>query len=216
MKRIFAFCLAALLCLSSNAQDRSEWSIIPHIGVNLANISDCKVGVVIVDDETSFLEGKTKMGFVVGADLEYAQNDRLGWLLGLYYAQQGCKYDTYIEAATMKEIKMSEHLHYLNLMLAPKLYLGSGFAFEAGVQAGLLLSAKNKVEESGEDDPSTDFRNICNKVAVSVPVGLSFEYQQVQLGIRYYFPLNHLYEHKYDLSSKNKQISFTVGYRFNL
>lgn len=216
MKRILIFFLTIFLCLSSQGQERSTWSIIPHIGVNLANISDAELVTNIVDDTETTLKGKTKLGFVVGTDIEYAYNNSLSCLFGLYYAQQGCKFDTYIESSTMSEIKISDHLHYLNFMLAPKLYVGSGFAFEVGVQAGKLLAAKIKIEESGEDLPGSDFKDLCHSWSVSIPVGVSFEYQQVQLGLRYHIPINKLYNNILNSDSKNNQLSFSVGYRFNL
>ena len=50
---------------------------------------------------------------------------------------------------------------------------------------------------------------------LSIPVGASYEYMNVILDARYNLGLTNIY--KYDLiKSKNRVITVTVGYRFNL
>lgn len=216
MKKHIMLTLALIVSIQCLAQDRPTWSVVPFVGVNLANISHTSIVATVADDTEAELSGKIKTGIVAGAELEYAINQLWGTQIGINYAQQGCKYDSYVDPSTMKEIKISDHLHYLNLLIAPKLYVGTGFAFEAGLQAGALLSGSTDTEENGEKANTSDMKSLCNKIAVSVPVGISFEYEHVQLRLRYHFPLNRLYTETLDTSSKNRQISVSMGYRFAL
>lgn len=214
MQRFFLSILFIILTLSATAQDLQRWYIVPHVGINLSNISHSELITQIEEAQTTVLTGKTKIGIVAGTDIEYAFNEQLSALFGVYYAAQGCKYDSYIDPSSYKEMKISNNSHYIDLQLCPKLYVGNGFSFEAGVQMGWLLSSKCRVEENGKEKDSSDDKSLCRKMAVSIPMGIGFEYEHVQLRLRYYVPLTKLYNDKLSSDAKNRQISFTVGYRF--
>jgi len=216
MKKTVLLIAMLVMAISASAQERPVFSVVPYLGVNLANISHATLIAVVGDDTNEELPGKTKTGIAAGAELEYAINKWWGALIGLGYAQQGCKFSSYIDASTMKEVKISDNLHYLNLVIAPKFYVGEGFAFEAGLQTGVLLSANAKVEENGEKTHTNDIKGFCNRMAVSIPVGISFEYENVQLRLRYHSPLNKLYNSLLYSQCKNRQIAVTIGYRFAL
>lgn len=215
--RIHIIILALLsLPLCALGQERAEWSIIPYAGVNLANITNNEM-IPFVEDETEVvIKSKTKAGLIVGADLEYTINQLWGAVIGLNYAQQGCRFDSYIEPSTMEETKVRQYFDYLNLCIGPKVYVGGGFAFDFGVQVGTLLSSKAKTEVNGKEASSVDTKDTYKKLSASIPVGVSFEYENVQLRLRYHIPLNNILDLDVDRSERNSQISFTVGYRINL
>lgn len=204
------------LPLAMMGQERGQWSIMPYAGVNLTNISNDELYAFSSDEGDVMLKSKTKAGLIIGADLEYTISPMWGAVIGLNYAQQGCQFDTYIEPSTMEEMKFRQYLHYLNLTIMPKCYLGSGFAVETGVQVGALLSAKSKMEENGKESSCVDMKNYYKKLSASIPIGLSFEYENVQLRLRYHIPLNNILDIDADTKEKNSQLSFTVGYRFGL
>jgi len=196
--------------------DRVAWSVTPYAGVNLAGISNSQLYAFTADEGDVLLNSKTKAGLVVGADLEHSIGQQWGAIIGLNYAQQGCKFDSYIDPTTMKEMRATRRMHYLNLTIKPKLYVGGGFAFEAGVQVGALLAADMRMEANGKKDYSTDMTAACNRVAVSIPVGMSFSYQKVQLRLLYHFPLSKLSSSSDIPKEKNRQLSLTAGYRLDL
>ena len=60
-----------------------------------------------------------------------------------------------------------------------------------------------------------DAKHWYKKTAFAIPVGISYEYENVMLMARYNFGLSNVYNH--DLGdSKNKIITVSVGYKFNL
>ena len=67
---------------------------------------------------------------------------------------------------------------------------------------------KNEVSEG-------DVKHWYKKTAFAIPVGISYEYENVMLMARYNFGLSNVYGH--DLGdSKNRIITVSVGYKFNL
>ena len=71
-------------------------------------------------------------------------------------------------------------LWYANFPLTAKYQLENGFYGEAGLQPGILLSAKDKV--NGE---SWDYSDWVNRFDLSVPVGVGYEFENhIGIGVR--------------------------------
>lgn len=141
-----------------------------------------------------------------------------------------------------QDIKMP--MDYINIPLMCNVYLTDRLAVKAGVQFGCLLSSKmkystvtgrmdtrtdnvlyyydvdgNKAEEGSQVYVSKeeDLKNIYRKMDVSIPIGISYEFENVILDARYRFGVNNINKLK-EVPDKmrNSVFSFTVGYRFNL
>ena len=56
----------------------------------------------------------------------------------------------------------------------------------------------------------------CKSVAFSIPLGVSYEYENVVVDARYNIGLTRISDIKYVKSPKSQVIEFTVGYRFGL
>lgn len=97
------------------------------------------------------------------------------------------------------------------------------------MQAGYLLSAKGSgdyengtvengqyipdAEQSGEaSNSSTD---IFKRFDIGIPVGVTYEYKNISIDLRYLFGLKNLYKY-YDERIRNRSFSLTIGYGFTI
>lgn len=232
--------MAALALLSTTAisaqQDVGTWSIVPRIGVNLSNLSNNSVYVPMVDDMDHEEKSKFKAGMKVGVDLEY-QLARYGAVsVGVFYSMQGSRYSdfaayegTQAEEPTTKVYTGWSDLvtdrQYVTVPVMGHIYLAKNFALKAGVQLGFLVKAETRlttqaysVKADGEytyetpESTTADEKSTQKKVDFSIPIGLSYEYENVILDARYDFGVTKTN----DFGMKNRTFEFTVGYSFAL
>ena len=184
----------ALATVSVNAQNAvGQWTIQPKVGMNIANLTDA--------------EADPRIGFAVGAELEYGIADIFGISAGVVYSMQGAKASGDVEGVkadgTLK-------LDYINVPIMANVYVTKGLAVKLGIQPGFLVNDKAKVTVKGtsvEEDAgakSFDF---------SIPVGLSYEYQNFVLDARYNWGLTKVAD---ETSIKNSVFQITLGYKFSL
>ena len=128
----------------------------------------------------------------------------------LLYSQQGAKYsesDGY--DGTFK-------LDYINVPVMAKFNLGENFAIEAGPQAGILISAKDDYESSGDsgvDDIKDDIKNI----DYGASFGISYDFDSgYVLGARYNLGFADINDFSGSESFKNHNgvFQFYVGFKF--
>ena len=130
------------------------------------------------------------------------------------------------------------NLDYINVPLMAHLYLADGLSFNSGVQVGFLVGAKSYQELTGyTETPNVqtgevtrvydklpngtelngyeqkdNVKSAYKKVALSIPIGISYEYMNVVLDARYNVGLTKANE----FGSKDRTFLFTVGYKFDL
>lgn len=235
MKRRFLVAmLLVLTCCMAKAQEESpvgKFSVIPRIGVSIANMSGNSVYTADLSKE---LKSKSKAGFMGGVDVEYRAAKDLAVGVGAYYSQQGYRYADFLtlykEENDVKTYSgfhdYHTNLHYINVPLFVKGYLFDGFAVMAGLQAGFFLSGKAEGDEAEvikDKNGSTTYKEskpmepvdfLGKSVEWSIPVGVSYEYMNVILDARYHFGLSRA--SKLDDDMKNKTFTISVGYRFAL
>ena len=236
-KNIAMMMLLLLSVVGAMAQEVENpvgrFSIIPRVGVAIANLTDNSM--MVASEQTSELKSKSQAGFLGGVDVEYRATDVLVVSLGAYYARQGFRYPDYeamMENAGVKSYSGMKNQHanidYLQVPLMLKAYVAPGFAVMAGAQMGFLLGDAKFLSESTalekDKNGSTIYKETTNhdyvidylkKVDVSIPLGISYEYMNVILDARYNIGLTNIYKGD-ALKSKNKVLTFTVGYRFTL
>ena len=149
-------------------------------------------------------DSDSRIGFVVGTELEYQATDLLGLSAGLLYSQQGCKID---DNGTLK-------LDYINIPLLANVYVAKGFAVKLGLQPGFLINDKAKVSDSGVS-VETGLGDLSKNFVLSVPVGISYEFSNIQLDARYNWGVTHALSAGGE-SSNSSAFMITVGYKFNL
>ena len=188
-RNFIAICCMLMITTSASAQkEAGEFSFIPRIGMTLANMSGMDF---FYDNENNEAKSKTKVGVTAGIDVEYQALPALGISLGAHYSLQGCRFS--------KEFKdFNTNIHYLNFPLMANLYVGSGFAFRAGVQMGVKLDEEN--------------RALFKSVDVSIPFGVSYEYKNFILGARYNLGVTNISKFK-EWKNKNEVFVIDLGFR---
>jgi len=230
-RRILIALCAFVAVFSAQAQPRSgKFSIIPRVALNLANMTNNDV-VADLSDKTRTLSSRIQPGFGIGVDVEWQATDRVFFSLDGHYSRQGSRYPDF-ERTEGDEISgysdWHTNLDYINVPLLVGCRLVEGLSVKAGVQLGTLLNAKTELSETeiipletggreqGQAISRTDdIQESCKKLDVSIPIGISYEYENVVLDARYCLGLSNIY--KTDVvKSRNSVVQLSVGYRFQL
>ena len=197
MKKLMIMAAFMVAAVTANAQGAvGSITIQPKIGMNLATITNCKLG-----DRDS----KTLVGLVGGAEAEYVLADKVSIAAAALYSKQGCAFD----------ISGLDYYHYsldyINIPIVANYYIVPGLAIKAGIQPGFLLGANRKVKWNGGSEES-DMKNVLNTFDLSVPLGASYEYKNFVLDVRYNLDVLKLNKEG-ESSSHNSVIQFTLGYK---
>ena len=180
---MIAVMMVATLTASAQ-QEAGTWSITPKVGFNLANLS-------------GDIDGNSmKFGLVAGAEAMYQFTPMIGLSAGLLYSMQGC------EGEGDSKLNIDE----LNIPVLANFYVAPGFALKAGLQPGLIVSAKEKA-----GDYSVDVKDAMQSLEISVPIGASYEFSDFVIDARYNLGLSKL--NKGNGSIRNSVFQITVGYK---
>ncbi len=195
MKKIMMIAAMMLMSMGAFAQNEvGQFTLKPMVGLNLANITN--------------FDSKIKIGLAAGVEAEYGITESFGITAGVLYSMQGGKDKDNSDYKTT--------LGYINIPILANAYLAKGFAVKVGVQPGFLVSAKRKYSDSGMS-VDVDYKDACNKVDLSIPIGLSYEYQSFVIDARYNWGLTNLWKNDTRSSkSHNSVFMFSVGYKFAL
>lgn len=226
----------AALVLAFSAQSFAQnevgrFSIIPRLGVSVANLSNNDLYYLNAVGAEDKLESRSKAGLNVGVDVEYQVSEQASVSAGVFYSMQGACYPDFKEmGASDKQFVGNSNnrtdLQYINVPLMANLYVSKGLAMKLGVQPGFLLDAQYKYETRDitvKDDNTKEYGNkqtMKEDIAIksfdlSIPVGISYEYMNVILDARYNIGLTKIYENDF-YKSRNNVFTVTVGYRFAL
>ena len=196
MKKMMMMLIMATVAMTASAQntlrDNGTFTLQPKVGIGIGRLSG--------EWKTySGVEDKSRVGLVAGVEGEYYVNDWLGIAAGLSYAQQGWK----MEGNGLKETFKYD---YLNVPLTGNFYVAKGLALKTGVQFGFLVNGK--IEDK-------DIKDECEKLNLSIPIGISYEYSDFVLDLRYNIGLT-----KTNKDDGNKLrsdlLQITLGYKFAL
>ena len=193
MKKLFLAVVAMMVSATTFAQNEvGQLTIQPKVGVNIANITDA-------DD------ADPRIGLAAGAEFEYGITDNIGLSAGVLYSMQGAK-------ASEESVDYTLKLDYLNVPILANFYVAKGLALKLGVQPGFKLSSKVKGEASGVT-AELEVEDGVKSVDLSIPVGLSYQYQNIVFDARYNWGVTKIVD---DADSKNSVFQITVGYKFSL
>jgi hypothetical protein len=195
MKKIMMIAAMMVAVLSANAQNEvGQVTLKPMVGLNLANITN--------------YDGKIKVGVAAGVEAEFGITESFGITAGALYSMQGAKDKDVSDYKTT--------LGYINIPILANAYLFKGFAVKVGVQPGFLVSAKEKYSNGGIA-VDADIKDACNKVDLSIPIGVSYEYASFVFDARYNWGLTNTWKgDARDKKSHNSVFMFSVGYKFAL
>ena len=215
MKKMMMIAAMAVACLTASAQNEvGQFTLQPKIGMNITNISGAEIVTGTSTENANFM-----VDFAVGVEAEYGLAEKFSLAAGILYSRQGCDFGEFKGSygyTTVGWDKNQNKLGYLNIPIVANYYLAKGFAIKAGIQPGFLLSATKKVDGIGitpnQDD---DFKDACKSFDLSIPLGLSYETDNVVIDGRYNLGVTKINKDGDD-SMKNSVIQFTIGYKFAL
>lgn len=197
MKKFLMMLVMATVAMTASAQntlrDKGSFTLQPKAGVGIGTISGSWTTIGGEKD-------KARIGFVAGLEGEYYAADWFGLAVGLNYAQQGFKFEG-------EDFKETTKLDYLNVPIVGNFYVAKGLALKTGFQFGFLMNAKLD---------SQDIKDLCNKVNFAIPIGVSYEIENVVLDLRYNLGLNKTNKADNGNKARTDLIQITLGYKFNL
>lgn len=173
MKRIILLTFLILAAISVNGQKKvGTCTLYPRIGLNYSKFSD--KNPVYILHHTKYSKSKYKKGFVIGAEVQRQVIPLLAISGGLLYSQQG----SYIEELdTHKQLCIRNN----NIILPLSLLLTT----KPGLSARIGVQAEYKINNAFNKDLA-----IMN---IDIPIGLSYEFKNVCIDLRYIMGLNHVY-----------------------
>ena len=197
MKKLLMMLVMATVAMTASAQntlrDKGSFTLQPKAGVGIGTIAGNWTTIGGEKD-------KARIGFVAGLEGEYYAADWFGLAVGLNYAQQGFKFEA-------EDYKETTKLDYLNVPIVGNFYVAKGLALKTGLQFGFLMNAKLD---------SQDIKDLCNKVNFAIPIGVSYEIENVVLDLRYNLGLNKTNKADNGNKARTDLIQITLGYKFNL
>lgn len=227
MKRIITLAFLSAISLASFAQSEAgTWSVIPHVGVSIASLTHQSGGIEVGDNQSQELKPQARPGFTGGVDVMYQASDVVGLSVGLSYVQAGCKYkDVDDNGVTWHD--HYDRMDYISVPLVGHSYIAPGLSINVGVAPSFLIYGKyhagmqtydldtdghrtNVKEAEIDQDIKKGLRNF----TLSIPVGISYEYENVVLDARYNVGMLNVYKH--GLTARNKVFEVSVGYKFDL
>lgn len=207
MKKIFVLFALMALTVAAKAQHEEEESVIqPRVGMTFSTI-------------TGEDGAKMKPNVTYGFEYEYFVNDEFSLAAGLMFTNQGFKADNYLELPGSANVSVKMDSYYTTVPITINYYLFEGLAIKAGLQPAFRVKTNIKVDDVKKDlDDALEllFPNKeveLSKFDLSIPVGLSYEFQNVTLDVRYNYGLINVFRHV-DQSSHNSVLSATLGYKF--
>ena len=192
MKKMMMIAVMAVACLTANAQNgEGGMTLQPKVGINFANntSSGCDM----------------KVGLLAGAEFEYGLTSNIGLGVGLLYSMEG-----------FKSGDVKYNFDYVNIPIVLNYYVTKGLALKAGLQP-----AFNTRHEATNGDVSIDIDKVAglvgskvNSFNLSIPVGLSYEYEKFVFDFRYHIGVSKTFEN--DTQGRNSTFSLTIGYKIDL
>ena len=192
MKKILLTAVVMLASVASYAQQAvGTFTLQPKIGMNVASLTKC--------------DGcDPRIGLAAGVEAEYQATDIFSVSAGSIYSMQGNK-------AKEEGVTLTTKLDYINIPILANVYVTKGLAVKLGVQPAFNVSDKQKLSGGKASVEAEDVG--AESFDFSIPVGLSYEYNNVVFDARYNFGVTNIADGG---DSKNSVFQFTLGYKFAL
>lgn len=202
MRKLFALLLLWLPVLQLSAwKEPGTTTIYPRVGFNLSKFSGDKIytGINTFDGVAGTIPARFKVGFTVGAEAQHQFSNALAGSIGLLYSQQGTAFKKTSDIELDFKIKENNLIVPVMLVATTKYNID----FKLGLQPEFRVSKA--------------FDKVLNKVSLSIPVGISYEYRNVALDLRYNIGVSHVYKEQssYDVS-RGQTVMLTLGYGIDL
>lgn len=192
MKKILLMAVVMLASVASYAQQAvGTFTLQPKIGMNVASLTKCD-------------GADPRIGLAAGVEAEYQATDIFSISAGVIYSMQGNKYEE-------KGITSTQKLDYINIPILANVYVVKGLAVKLGIQPAFNVSDKQKLSGGKASVEAEDVG--AESFDFSIPVGLSYEFNNVVIDARYNFGVTNIADGG---DSKNSVFQITLGYKFAL
>lgn len=204
-KKILSMVVLMSTSLCTFAQNGvGDWSFMPKAGLNLATMTN--------DDDA-----KIRPALTVGGEFGYVASPKMALLFGAMYSQQGCK-------AKFQGIDGTIKMDYINVPIIAACRVTNNLSVKVGLQPGFLINDKVKVSANGasaevglkESYEAAGMDVTIHKFDLSIPIGISYDFSNVQLDLRYNAGLTNILSIPGGEGTKNSVFQFTIGYKFGL
>lgn len=216
MKKIFAIAAMLLTMFTANAQSNScqdvkTFSVKPYVGLSSSML-------ISKNSKTDM-----RTGFTAGVEGQYQFSKTFALSVGVGYQQQGGKMEETMQYLNGDKIGSATaegtyKLDYINVPIMANFYVCKGLALKVGVQPGFAVNTKGEAKVSGiEQSGSVDLKDNVRKFDLAIPVGISYEFNNVVLDARVNAGAIGIFK-ALDASDKhnanNGVFQLTAGYRF--
>ncbi|MBP5220067.1 MAG: PorT family protein [Bacteroidaceae bacterium] len=194
--------MAALMPLLSHAQrEVGSLNIQPKIGLNIATMP---AG-----------DAKSRKAFAAGVEAEYFVHQNLSLSVGAIYSQQGFRDSKEIGITDMAapDADCNFILDYINIPIMANIYASNSLAVKAGIQPGFRIRSKFKLTADGT---TINADNFTRNFDLAIPLGVSYEFNNLQFDIRYNIGITNATRDIYTESgnAKNRVVQISLGYKF--
>ena len=194
MKKVLVVAALMFSSVATFAQHAvGSFNLQPKVGVSIANLTDNN-------------SSDARVGLVAGVEGEYQASDIFSVSAGVLYSMQGAKFDAF-------DAKSTEKLDYINVPIMANVYVVKGLAVKLGVQPGFKVNDKLDLKMPVLGGALVDLK--AKSVDFSIPVGISYEYNNFQVDARYNWGLTKVFDVD-KLDQKNSVFQITLGYKFDL
>ena len=202
MKKILVTAIAVLMAVGASGQ-RGEGSVTvqPRAGVNFSSMDEYN---------------RTKFGYTFGMEVEYQMTDMLSLSGAIMYSDQGAKDKDEEGKEEIFDMDFVNIPILVNCYVAPEVM--PGLAVKVGVQPAFRTKASVRYDGM-KYDVDWLFKELdledtkLSKFMLSVPVGLSYEYNNLVFDARYNFGITDLFKGEGKL--RNNVVQLTLGYKFD-
>lgn len=194
MKKVLVVAALMFSSVATFAQHAvGSFNLQPKVGVSIANLTDNN-------------SSDARVGLVDGVEGEYQASDIFSVSAGVLCSMQGAKFDAF-------GAKSTEKLDYINVPIMANVYVVKGLAVKLGVQPGFKVNDKLDLRMPVLGGALVDLK--AKSVDFSIPVGISYEYNNFQVDARYNWGLTKVFDVD-KLDQKNSVFQITLGYKFDL
>lgn len=204
-KKILSMVVLMSTSLCTFAQNGvGDWSFMPKAGLNLATMTN--------DDDA-----KIRPALTIGGEFGYVASPKVALSFGAMYSQQGCKGNVQGIDATIK-------MDYINVPIIAACRVTDNLSVKVGLQPGFMINDKVKISANGasaevglkESYEAAGMDVTINMFDLSIPIGISYDFNNVQLDFRYNAGLTNALSIPGGEGTKNSVFQFTIGYKFGL
>ena len=207
MKKFFAFIAAAFMAVSASAQsEEGSFTLKPNVGFTYTT-------------PTGDFGENADGAFALTAGVEgmYMVNEKFGASIGLNYTGYNTKRKSVNVSSILSGGKnliddVVYSNYYFNIPVMANYYVSEGLALKAGFALNLLSTAKiDGYDEYEFGRAKLEVKDLYKSTFFSIPVGVSYEFNDFVFDARYNFGLGKVAE---ESDGSFNALTFTVGYKF--